>query len=84
MPMMHVPGALMAGATVLTKPSEETPLAWAEVVRAWNEEIGAPPVLGIATGFGETGKAVVDEVDMIQLPGRRRPAVASAYAPRNG
>lgn len=69
MPMMDVPGALMAGAAVLTKPSEETPLAWAEVVRAWNEEIGAPPVLGIATGFGETGKAVVDEVDMIQFTG---------------
>lgn len=69
MPMMDVPGALMAGAAVLTKPSEETPLAWAEVVRAWNEEIGAPPVLGIATGFGDTGKAVVDEVDMIQFTG---------------
>jgi len=69
MPMMDVPGALMAGAAVLTKPSEETPLAWAEVVRAWNEEIGAPPVLGLATGLGETGKAVVDEVDMIQFTG---------------
>jgi len=69
MPMMDVPGALMAGAAVLTKPSEETPLAWAEVVRGWNEEIGAPPVLGCATGLGETGKAVVDEVDMIQFTG---------------
>jgi len=69
MPMMDVPGALMAGAAVLTKPSEVTPLAWAEAVRAWNEEIGAPPVLGVATGLGETGQAVVDEVDMIQFTG---------------
>jgi len=69
MPMMDVPGALMAGAAVLTKPSEETPLAWAEVVRGWNEEIGAPPVLGVATGLGETGRAVVDQVDMIQFTG---------------
>jgi acyl-CoA reductase-like NAD-dependent aldehyde dehydrogenase len=69
MPIMDVPGALMAGAAVLTKPSEETPLAWAEVVRAWNEEIGAPPVLGVATGFGDTGRAVVDQVDMIQFTG---------------
>lgn len=69
MPMMDVPGALMAGAAVLTKPSEETPLAWAEVVRGWNEEIGAPPVLACATGLSGTGQAVVEEVDMIQFTG---------------
>jgi acyl-CoA reductase-like NAD-dependent aldehyde dehydrogenase len=69
MPMLDVPGALMAGAAVLTKPSEVTPLAWAEVVRGWNEEISAPPVLGCATGYGPTGAAVVDAVDMIQFTG---------------
>jgi acyl-CoA reductase-like NAD-dependent aldehyde dehydrogenase len=69
MPMLDVPQALMAGAAVLTKPSEETPLGWAEAVRAWNEEIGAPPVLGCATGRGGTGKAVVDLVDMVQFTG---------------
>jgi acyl-CoA reductase-like NAD-dependent aldehyde dehydrogenase len=68
MPMMDVPGALMAGAAVLSKPSEVTPLAWSEVVRGWSE-IGAPPVLGCATGFGATGAAVVDAVDMIQFTG---------------
>ena len=68
MPMMDVPPALMAGAAVLTKPSEETPLAWAELVRGWSD-IGAPPVLGCATGLGETGQAVVDVVDMIQFTG---------------
>lgn len=72
MPMMDVPGALMAGAAVLTKPSEVTPLAWAEVVRAWNEEIGAPPVLGCATGAAEAGRSVVDDVDMIQFTGSVR------------
>lgn len=69
MPMMDVPGALMAGAAVLTKPSEVTPLAWAEAVRGWNEEIGAPPVLGCATGHGDAGRAVVDLVDMVQFTG---------------
>jgi len=69
MPFMDVPPALMAGAAVLSKPSEVVPLAWSEAVRGWNEEIGAPPVLGCATGFGETGAAVVDEVDMIQFTG---------------
>ncbi|KAF0957006.1 aldehyde dehydrogenase family protein [Rhodococcus sp. T7] len=72
MPMMDVPGALMSGAAVLTKPSEITPLAWAEVVRAWNDEIGAPPVLGCATGRGPAGRAVVDAVDMIQFTGSTR------------
>ncbi|BDX33437.1 aldehyde dehydrogenase [Mycobacterium antarcticum] len=69
MPFMDVPGALMAGAAVLSKPSEETPLAWAECVRGWNEEIGAPKVLGCATGRGGTGSAVVDAVDMVQFTG---------------
>src|SRR6516165_1905233 len=69
MPMLDVPQALMAGAAVLTKPSEETPLGWAECVRGWNEEIGAPPVLGCAKGRGATGKAVVDLVDMVQFTG---------------
>src|SRR6201987_3284496 len=69
MPMLDVPQALMAGAAVLTKPSEETPLGWAEVVRGWNEEIGAPPVLGCVTGRGDTGRAVVDVVDMVQFTG---------------
>ncbi|MVU80783.1 aldehyde dehydrogenase family protein [Nocardia sp. ET3-3] len=72
MPMMDVPPALMSGAAVLTKPSEVTPLAWAEMVRGWNEEIGAPPVLGCATGLGATGAAVVDSVDMIQFTGSVR------------
>jgi acyl-CoA reductase-like NAD-dependent aldehyde dehydrogenase len=69
MPMLDIPQAMMAGATVLSKPSEETPLAWAEAVRGWNEEIGAPPVLACATGRGETGRAVVDLADMVQFTG---------------
>ncbi len=68
MPMLDVPQALMAGAAVLTKPSEETPLGWAEVARGWNE-IGAPPVLGCVTGRGDTGRAVLDVVDMVQFTG---------------
>jgi acyl-CoA reductase-like NAD-dependent aldehyde dehydrogenase len=69
MPMLDVPFALAAGAAVLSKPSEVTPLAWAEVVRGWREEVGAPPVLACATGAGPTGAAVVDQVDMIQFTG---------------
>jgi acyl-CoA reductase-like NAD-dependent aldehyde dehydrogenase len=72
MPMMDVPGALLSGAAVLTKPSEVTPLAWTEVVRGFREEIGAPPIMASALGDGSTGAAVVDQVDMIQFTGSTR------------
>ena len=62
----------MAGAAVLSKPSEVTPLAWAECVRGFREEIGAPPVLACATGSGDTGAAVVDAVDMVMFTGSTR------------
>jgi len=61
--------ALMAGAAVLFKPSEVTPLTWTEVTRGWNEDLKAPPVIGCVTGSGGTGSAVVDAVDMIQFTG---------------
>ncbi|MCX2711983.1 aldehyde dehydrogenase family protein [Mycolicibacterium sp. J2] len=77
-PMMDVVGALVAGAAVLCKPSEVTPLAWTEAVRGWNEEIGAPPVLGCANGAGATGVAVVDEADMVMFTGSVRTGRAIA------
>ena len=39
--------ALAAGAAVLLKPSEVTPLSAVELVRGWNE-VGAPPILKLA------------------------------------
>ena len=71
-PMLDVVGALLAGAAVLSKPSEFTPLSWMEAVRGWREDIGAPPVLACVTGDGTTGAAVVDEVDMIMFTGSAR------------
>ena len=65
---MDVPPALAAGAAVLLKPSEVTPLSGVEFVRGWTE-IGAPPVLGIATGAGGTGAAVLANVDYVQFTG---------------
>lgn len=67
--MLDIPAALMAGCAVLSKPSEETPLTWSEVVRGWREDLGAPKVLGCVTGGGATGAAVVDVVDMVQFTG---------------
>jgi len=68
MPGVDVIPALAAGAAVLLKPSEVTPLSAVEFVRGWTE-IGAPPVLALATGYGETGAAVVANVDYVQFTG---------------
>lgn len=66
--MLDVPAALMAGCAVLTKASEETPLAWEAAVAGWRA-IDAPDVLGVVSGRGTAGAAVVEEVDMIQFTG---------------
>jgi betaine-aldehyde dehydrogenase len=66
---MDVVPALMAGCAVVSKPSEVTPLAWGEIVRAWREELGAPDVLASVTGYGATGAAIIDEVDYVQFTG---------------
>ncbi len=64
--------ALAAGNSVILKPSEVTPLTsllMAEGLR----ECGLPDdVLQIATGRGETGAALVEEVDMIMFTGSTR------------
>lgn len=60
--------ALLAGAAVLLKPSEITPLAAVEAGRGW-EEIGAPDVFRVVTGAGDTGSAVVNNVDYVQFTG---------------
>ena len=64
--------ALQAGAGVVIKPSEFTPLGLDEVVNAWKEEIGAPDVLDCVQGIGETGGALVDNVDFVQFTGSDR------------
>ncbi|MFF0493179.1 aldehyde dehydrogenase family protein [Nocardia sp. NPDC004068] len=83
MPALDVIPALAAGAAVLLKPSEVTPLSALELARGW-AEIGAPPVFAVVTGAGETGAAVVDNVDYLQFTGSTRTgrAIATACARR--
>ena len=64
--------ALQAGAAVVIKPSEFTPLGLAEVVEAWKEEIGGPDVFDCVQGVGPTGEALVDAVDFVQFTGSDR------------
>jgi len=81
MPLLDIPAALMAGCAVVSKPSEVTPLAWQRAVQGW-KDIGAPDVLDVVTGAGETGAAVVAAVDMVMFTGSvatgRRIAVQAA------
>jgi acyl-CoA reductase-like NAD-dependent aldehyde dehydrogenase len=64
--------ALQAGAAVVIKPSEFTPLGLNEVVEAWKREIGGPDVLDCVQGTGETGGALVDNADFVQFTGSDR------------
>ena len=64
--------ALQAGAAVVVKPSEFTPLSLLEVIKAWKEEIGAPDVFDCVLGTGEAGGALIDNVDYIQFTGSDR------------
>src|SRR4051812_43665758 len=61
--------ALMAGNSVILKPSEVTPLTSLLVEEGFKAS-GAPgDVFIIATGGGETGAALVDESDMVMFTG---------------
>ena len=61
--------ALAAGNTVVLKPSEVTPLTsllMAEMLR----ECGMPDdVFSVATGYGDAGAALIDEVDFVMFTG---------------
>jgi acyl-CoA reductase-like NAD-dependent aldehyde dehydrogenase len=76
--------ALAAGNSVILKPSEVTPLT-SLLMSEGMRECGLPEdVLQIATGRGETGAALVGEVDMIMFTGSTRTGrkVAEAAAKR--
>ena len=61
--------ALMAGNSVILKPSEFTPLTSIKLAEAL-AECGLPAnVFQVATGRGATGAALVDEADMVMFTG---------------
>ena len=64
--------ALQAGAAVVVKPSEFTPLSLIEVIDAWKSEIGAPDIFDCVLGTGEVGGHLVDEADCVQFTGSDR------------
>ncbi len=61
--------ALAAGNAVILKPSEITPLTSLLLLEGLHE-CGLPEgVMQVATGFGDTGAALIDQVDMIMFTG---------------
>ena len=64
--------ALTAGAAVVMKPSEFTPLTLGMIVDAWREEIGGPDVIGVVNGAAEPATALIDEADFIGFTGSDR------------
>jgi acyl-CoA reductase-like NAD-dependent aldehyde dehydrogenase len=76
--------ALAAGNSVILKPSEVTPLT-SMLLAEGLTECGVPAdVFQVATGRGDTGRALIDEVDMIMFTGSTRTGrkVAQAAAER--
>lgn len=58
LPNGHIIPALLAGNTIIFKPSELTPLVAEETIRLW-QKAGLPPgVLNLVQGGRETGKAI--------------------------
>ncbi|MCX6399340.1 MAG: aldehyde dehydrogenase family protein [Propionibacteriales bacterium] len=75
--LIDVVPALIAGSAAVVKPSELTPNTVRTAIDGW-AAIGAPPVLACVSGAGESGAAVVDEVDFVQFTGSTRTGRAIA------
>src|SRR5271154_4502889 len=76
--------ALAAGNSVILKPSEVTPLTSLLLAEGLRESGLPADVLQIATGRGETGAALIEQVDMIMFTGSTKTGrkVAEAAARR--
>jgi len=64
--------ALAAGNSVVLKPSEITPLTSLLMAECMRESGLPEDVFLVAPGYGETGAALIDEVDMIMFTGSTR------------
>ena len=60
LPNGHIVPALLAGNTVVFKPSEHTPWFGEEMVKLWGEAGLMPGVLNLLQGAKETGKAIAE------------------------
>ncbi|WP_461665762.1 aldehyde dehydrogenase family protein [Gordonia sputi] len=70
-PFMDGAPALAAGAAVLIKPSELTPVTIGMLVDAW-KSLGGPEVFAVANGGADVAQTLIDEADYIQFTGSSR------------
>ncbi len=71
LPNGHIMPALIAGNTIVFKPSELTPKVGEEMIRLW-QKTGLPPgVINLVQGEGPTGKLLVEhnEIDAVCFTG---------------
>ncbi len=64
LPNGHIVPALLAGNTVVFKPSEHAPLVAQETAAAWRDAGLPPGVLEVVQGARDTGAALVDSPDL--------------------
>lgn len=67
--MIDMIPALIAGNAVVVKPSEITPLTALEAATLLRDAGLPENVFQVVTGYGETGAALIDEVDFIMFTG---------------
>ncbi len=72
--------ALMAGNSVILKPSEVTPLSSLLIVEMLDECGIGPDVFQVATGDGDTGAALIGQVDCVMFTGSTRTGRAVSKA----
>ena len=73
LPNGHIVPALLAGDTVVFKPSEETPLAGRRMAEAWAEAALPDGVFNLIQGGRETGAALLDQpIDGLLFTGSAR------------
>lgn len=64
LPNGHIIPALLAGNTVIFKPSELTPLVAEEIIKSWEAANLPPGVISLLQGGPETGKALIADPGM--------------------
>lgn len=70
LPFRDAIAAVMAGNAVVIKPSEVTPLVMVRAKEIWDRSGMPPDLLGVVTGRGETGAALIDaRIDMCVFTG---------------
>lgn len=78
----HIVPALLAGNTIVYKPSEYTPLVAQKVIEFWNAANLPKGVINLVQGAQPTGKALVNdpEIDGIFFTGSARTGIAISKA----